>query len=218
MGSGRQLFCYMSDYTVFDLETTGVNPMQDEIVEISAIRVRNGAATDTFSTLVRPGRPMPPAASAVNGITDAMLAGAPDIREALPGFLAFAGEDVLVGHNIACFDMRFLNRAAAGLGRGPLQNDYVDTLPLARRRLPQLSHHRLVDLAAYLKIGTEGAHRALSDCVMNQQCYEALGKLPEGEKPEICPRCGAELRKRQGRFGAFWGCSNYPGCRYTRNA
>ncbi len=218
MGTGRQLFRYVSDYTVFDLETTGINPMQDEIVEISAIKVRNGKAADTFSTLVRPGRPMPPAASAVNGITDEMLAGAPDIREVLPQFLAFAGEDVLVGHNIAGFDLQFLNRAAAGMGRGPLSNDYADTLPMAHRRLPQLSRHRLVDLAAYLKISTDGAHRALNDCVMNQKCYEALGRLPEGAPAAVCPLCGGELIRRQGKLGAFWGCGNYPRCRYTRNA
>ena len=102
------------------------------------------------------------------------------------------------------------------LGR-TVQNDYIDTLYMARRCLPQLAHHRLTDLAAYFRISSEGAHRALNDCQMNWQCYEKMGELLAEVKIEICPRCGGELVQRNGRFGAFWGCGKYPSCRFTKN-
>ena len=218
---GRRLSGYKPDYVVFDLETTGLSPETDKIIEISAVRVRGGKAEKNFSTLVNPGRKIPAAASRVNGITDAMVADAPVIEDALADFLLFIEQDILVGHNIHSFDMKFLYIAAEERLSVPLPNNYIDTLYLARRCLPQLSHHRLVDLAAYFHLSTEGAHRALNDCIMNQKCYEAMAKLYKEKNPPsglICPRCKGELVKREGRYGSFYGCGNFPLCRYTRNA
>lgn len=214
---GKRLVKYVPDYVVFDLETTGVNVIKDDIIEISAVKVLGGKVADTFSTLVNPGRPIPYYATQVNGITDEMVEDAPDIREALADFLAFAGDAVLVGHNIQSFDLNFVSNAAEGLFGKTVENDYIDTLYMARSCLPELSHHKLVDVASYFHISAEGAHRALNDCIMNQKCYEELGKLQANQKLELCPRCGGELRKRNGKFGEFFGCSNYPACRYTRN-
>lgn len=207
----------MPDYVVFDLETTGVNVIKDDIIEISAVKVLGGKVADTFSTLVNPGRPIPYYATQVNGITDEMVEDAPDIREALADFLTFAGDAVLVGHNIQSFDLNFVSNAAEGLFGKTVENDYIDTLYMARSCLPELSHHKLVDVASYFHISAEGAHRALCDCIMNQKCYEEMGKLQANQKLELCPKCGGELRKRNGKFGEFFGCSNYPACRYTRN-
>ena len=214
---GKRLVKYVPDYVVFDLETTGVEVIKDDIIEISAERVLGGKVADTFSTLVNPGRPIPYYATQVNGITDEMVEDAPDIREALADFLAFAGNAVLVGHNIQSFDLNFVSNAAEGLFGKTVENDYIDTLHMARSCLPELSHHKLVDVASYFHISAEGAHRALNDCIMNQKCYEEMGKLQANQKLELCPRCGGELRKRNGKFGEFFGCSNYPACRYTRN-
>lgn len=214
---GKRLVKYVPDYVVFDLETTGVDVIKDDIIEISAVKVLGGKVADTFSTLVNPGRPIPYYATQVNGITDEMVEDAPDIREALADFLAFAGDAVLVGHNIQSFDLNFVSNAAEGLFGKTVENDYIDTLHMARSCLPELSHHKLVDVASYFHISAEGAHRALNDCIMNQKCYEELGKLQANQKLELCPRCGGELRKRNGKFGEFFGCSNYPACRYTRN-
>lgn len=216
-GGGKRLATYVPDYVVFDLETTGVSTQRDAIIEISAVKVKGGAVADTYSTLVNPGRSIPYAASAVNHITDEMVADAPELAAAFPQFLSFVGDSVLVGHNIQSFDLKFLNRASMALYQKTLDNDYIDTLYMARRCLPQLSHHRLTDLAAYFKISAEGAHRALNDCLMNQKCFEEMAKLSKAETVEICPRCGGELVKRNGRFGTFFGCSNYPACRFTRN-
>lgn len=215
--TGKRLAGYVPDYTVFDLETTGVSVIKDDIIEISAVRVRGGKVTDTFSTLVNPGRPIPYYATRVNGITDEMVKDAPDLAEALPAFLRFAGNDILVGHNIQSFDLNFIYDAAMELSGSVVENDFIDTLYMARSCLPKLGHHKLVDVAAYFDIPQEGAHRALNDCLMNQKCFEELGRLQEEITIEICPRCGGELRRRSGKFGEFWGCGNFPKCRFTKN-
>lgn len=219
---GKHRTGYVADYVVFDLETTGLSPWSDAIIEISAVKVKGGKVVGTFSTLVNPGCPIPARASAVNGITDQMVADAPGLKEVMERFLAFIGTEVLVGHNIHSFDLNFIDRAVAKLYGTELPNDSIDTLTMARSCLPELSRHRLVDLAAYFRISTEGAHRALNDCMMNQKCFEEMGKLLKGKQASAnpamrCPKCGGELKLRNGRYGSFYGCGNFPSCRYTRN-
>ena len=217
--TGDKLDKYVSDYTVFDLETTGVSPQTDKVIEISAIKVRNGKAVGEFSSLVNPMRSIPYGATRVNGITDEMVADKPVFEKVLGDFLDFIEDDILVGHNIHDFDMKFIHRDCEAFFRMFLGNDYIDTLPLARKCLPQLGHHRLTDLALYYKISINGAHRALNDCRMNQLVFERLGaELKNGTTAtKICPRCGGSLKLRNGKFGSFLGCSSYPDCRYTEN-
>lgn len=212
---------YISDYVVFDLETTGISWKQDEVVEISAIMVNGHKVVSEFTTLVNPGREIPYQASRVNGITDDMVKDAPVFETALADFLAYVGNHVLVGHNIHAFDLKFIERDCKRyFGKVP-QNDYIDTLRLAKACLPQLARHRLTDLAGHYGISIQGAHRALNDCRMNQAVYECLGKELQKNKNsqqmKKCPRCGGFMQKRNGRFGAFWGCGGYPDCRYTEN-
>lgn len=241
---GRRLNKYVKDYIVFDLETTGLRPGLDEIIEISAVKVKNSEVTDTFSTLVKPSIRIPASATRVNGITNAMVSDAPEIAEALEGFVDFVETGILVGHNIHSFDMNFIYDAAMEVFQEGIYNDYIDTLYMARSCLPQLPHHRLGDISEYFGISTEGAHRALNDCIMNQKCYEKMGELKAARKKgaseeraaqsekkvlakneteelwamleNACPECGGGLIKRKGRYGEFWGCRNFPACRYTR--
>lgn len=219
---GKRLRKYVSDYVVFDLETTGVSAQRDQVIEISALKVRAGEVVEEFSSLVNPGMAIPFSASRVNHITNDMVKDAPPFSAVLEEFLDFAGDMVLVGHNIHTFDMKFIWRDAEKyLGRA-VENDYIDTLSLARMCLGQLSRHRLGDLAEYFGISTAGAHRALADCHMNQKVFECLGKEMAARGGEMsggrdCPRCGGSLVKRKGRYGAFWGCSGFPNCRYTEN-
>lgn len=215
--AGKRIVQYIPDYVVFDLETTGISPMRDEVIEISAVKVRDGKIADTFSTLVNPGRSIPKAASSVNHITNDMVADAPNMQEALQKFIDFVSTDVLVGHNIHAFDMKFIQRDAKRYFDKEMENDYIDTLQMARKCLPQLAHHRLVDLSEYFHFSTEGAHRALCDCMMNQKCFEELAKIQKTHSVTVCPKCGGELLKRNGKFGCFMGCSNFPTCRYTEN-
>ncbi len=218
---GKRLDKYVEDYVVFDLETTGISVIRDRVVEISAVKVLRGRIVDQFSTLVNPEMKIPFRASEVNHITDDMVKNAPVFERALDDFNTFAGGMVLTGHNIHTFDMKFIQRDAKAYWGKVFMNDYIDTLMLARQRLPQLTNYKLTDLAGHYSISAEGAHRALADCVMNQRVFEKLGqelKFPAaGTGGKKCPKCGLLMKKRNGRFGEFWGCGGYPDCRYTEN-
>ena len=214
---GKNITEYVSDYVVFDLETTGTSYKNDSIIEISAVKVIDGKVVDTFSTLVNPMRPIPYGATAVNGITDDMVKDEPTLEQVLPEFISFIGDMVLVGHNIGKFDMKFIWRDAEELLGCTISNDYIDTLPMSRERLPQLVHHKLVDIAAYYSISTDGAHRALNDCIMNQKCYQCLCQEKGEKSQKLCPKCGNELKIRNGIYGEFYGCMGFPNCRYTEN-
>ena len=177
---------YTPDYVIFDLETTGISPNYDEVIEISALKVKGGEVVDEFNTLVNPGRKIPFGATKVNGITNAMVAEAPAFSHVLAEFLDFAEGLVLVGHNIARFDMKFIWRDAEQYFGEIPQNNYVDTLQVARKHLPKMDHHRLVDLAEYYGILSEGAHRALNDCYMNQKVYECMvSEMREAQKKRV---------------------------------
>ena len=221
---GKQLCEYVPDYVLYDLETTGISNVYDEVIEISAVKVRGGQIVDEFSSLVNPGRPIPYAASMVNNITDEMVADAPAFEEVLQAFLCFIADDILVGHNINSFDMKFLYRDCDKYFGKTLTNDFVDTLKIAKMVFPDWKHRRLGDLAEYYGISTVGAHRALADCKMNQRVFELLGKELAGmgtleHKPQIrlCPECKQPMKKRTGRYGEFWGCTGFPNCRHTEN-
>ncbi len=217
---GKRLTKYIADYVVFDLETTGVRQGLDRIIEISAIKVRGHEMAEQYTTLADPEMHIPKGATAVNGITDDMVKGAPRIKDAVEGFLNFIGNDILVGHNIHTFDLNFICDAAMETLGADVKNDYIDTLYLSRKCLPQLSRHRLTDVSEHFGISIQGAHRALNDCIMNQQCYEELGKILQKIQPVSqdirCPLCGADMIKRSGKYGEFYGCSSFPGCRGTR--
>ena len=161
---GKQRREYVRDYVLYDLETTGISSLYDEVIEISAVKVRNGKIVDEFSELVNPGRPIPYAASSVNNISDKMVENARSFEKVLPEFLAFAGDDVLAGHNIAGFDMKFLYRDCEKYFGQTLTNDYIDTLAIAKLCFPEWKHRKLSDLAEHYGISTKGAHRALADC------------------------------------------------------
>ena len=177
---------YTPNYVIFDLETTGISPNYDEVIEISALKVKGGEVVDEFNTLVNPGRKIPFGATKVNGITNAMVAEAPAFSHVLAEFLDFAEGLVLVGHNIARFDMKFIWRDAEQYFGEIPQNNYVDTLQVARKYLPKMDHHRLVDLAEYYGISSEGAHRALNDCYMNQKVYECMvSEMREAQKKRV---------------------------------
>ena len=143
--------------------TTGLHPESDQICEIAAIGVKDGLPQG--STLVAIEALMPEAAGRVNGITDDMLKGAPAIGDALDAFLDFIGEDaVLAGHNIASFDIPFVQAAAAKSGRVFIYPYVIDTLEVARELWPDLPSRSMDSLRDILGIERTDAHRALADC------------------------------------------------------
>jgi DNA polymerase III epsilon subunit family exonuclease len=114
---GRKLTKYVHDYVVYDLETTGISSDNDSIVEIGAVRVRDGQVVDEYKIFVNPECHIPAEVSNINGITDDMVKDAPVMADVLPDFMDFIGDDILVGHNIRYFDNRFINRYAKELYR-----------------------------------------------------------------------------------------------------
>ena len=178
-------------FLAIDTETTGLFPESDRIVEVGAVRFdASGAELGRFSTLINPGRPMSPAAFRVHGIDDEMLAVAPGPRVALPEFVAFLGDPgttTLLAHN-AAFDAAFLGRELARLGLDLPAHRVVDTLALARRRLPEAPDFRLDTLARLLGLDAEGAHRALADSLRVMGLWLALGGDPgPGRAPVSYP-------------------------------
>lgn len=150
-------------FVVFDLETTGLRPDEDRITEVGAVKVRGGEVLGEFQTLVHPGVAVPPAITAVTGISDALVAEAPPIETVLPMFAEFLEGAVLVAHN-ARFDTSFLDAALVRHGYPPLSHDVVDTARLARRLVrDEVRDRRLATLARFFRSRTTPVHRALED-------------------------------------------------------
>jgi DNA polymerase-3 subunit epsilon len=150
-------------FCVLDLETTGGSPADCSITEIGAVKYVGGEELGSFQTLVNPGSPIPPYITILTGITQSMVVEAPRIEEALPAFLEFIGDAVIVGHNVR-FDLSFLNADSMRLGYGRLPNRSVDTYALARRLIRnEIRNLKLQTLAAYFRSPTVPTHRALQD-------------------------------------------------------
>ena len=162
-------------FVVFDLETTSRDVRFGEIVEIGAARVQGGKITDRWSTLVKPARPI--VGAQLHGITDADVANAPSPADAARSFVSWAGDDLLVGHNVG-FDLGFLLAALAD-GTRFEPGRYLDTLVLAREAYPDQDVHKLGDLARYFTLETQPDHRAPSDAEATAQLLLMMaGELP----------------------------------------
>ena len=151
-------------FVVVDLETTGGSAQACSITEIGAVKVRGGQVLGEFQTLVNPAAAIPPFIAVLTGITDAMVAGAPDLATALPAFLEWSRGTVLVAHN-APFDLGFLRAGCERLGLPWPAPDSVDTARLARRVLTrdEAPNCKLATLARLFRADTEPCHRALAD-------------------------------------------------------
>ncbi len=164
------------ELVVVDVETTGRDPLMSELVEIGALKLRGTEVVGQWSTLVNPGRPI--VGNQMHGITDADVAGAPGPAEAVRQFRAFAGDAVLVGHNVG-FDLGFLE-AAAGDGSRYQPGQYLDTLVLAREGYPDQESYKLGDLARFFGVAQETSHRALADAQATAGLVARFGQdLPD---------------------------------------
>ncbi|HOT76737.1 MAG TPA: 3'-5' exonuclease [Candidatus Wallbacteria bacterium] len=158
---GAELFNAPS-YCAVDIETTGLSPKNDAIIEIAAVKIVDNQICGTFSTLVNPGVPISEEITKINGITDAMVENAPAIDEVMPEFLDFLGDSVLVAHN-AAFDISFINEALYRKYYQKMINPIICTLKLAKMLYPNFESHSLGSVAQKLKISMTAHHRALSD-------------------------------------------------------
>ena len=170
---GKSLLTLPDDYVVIDLETTGLSPEFDEIIEVSAIRFNSNKRIDSFSTLVKPKHRIPEFITELTGITNDMVSHAPEIKKALKDLMSFLSpEDILLGYNVN-FDINFLYDNCEYELEEPFRNNFVDVMRIAKRIEPALEDHRLGTLSSFYGIKTIH-HRAEADCDTCQQCYVRL--------------------------------------------
>lgn len=174
---------FPDSYVVVDLETTGLSPREDSILEIGAVKVKNGQVAGTYAVFVDPQRPVPEQIRQLTGITDEMVRGQRTASQAFEEFLTFCGGADLMGHNLP-FDYGFLKQQAV-VQRLPFEKRGIDTLKIARCLLEGLESRSLTSLCAHFHIDRSRAHRALDDALATHQLYCHLKELAGEDKMEL---------------------------------
>ena len=151
-----------STYVVFDLETTGLSPKNNEIIEIGAVKIKNHEVIDRYQSFVKPDNKIPSKITDLTGINDNMVADAEKIDNVLDDFIDFIDDSVLVAHN-ADFDYSFLQSAFLKTNRKEAEYPVLDTLALSRALLSGIKNHKLNTLAEYFNVNLENHHRADDD-------------------------------------------------------
>ena len=196
----------MRDYVCVDIETTGISPQHAQIIEIGALKVRDGEVVDTFSQLIDPGVSVPPEITALTGITTEMVEGQPTIDEVLPNFIAFAEDDLLLGHNIH-FDFSFLKQNAMNLDL-EFAKSGMDTLRIARAKCPDLQSRSLDFLCDHYGINDENHHRAFNDAKVTSELYLMFYDMFRDDNPELFqpkefiykPKKSSPITEKQKRY------------------
>jgi ATP-dependent DNA helicase DinG len=186
----------MQNIIALDIETTGLDPARDAIIEIGLVRFQGTRVEDTWQSLINPGRPLPPFITQLTGIDDAMLTNAPRITSVLEQLQEKVGDLPILGHNIN-FDVSFLQRLGLFY-----QNQLIDTYDLASVLLPSAGRYRLDALASALGVVPQQRHRALEDAITTHQVYlrlcDKVQQLPYTLLEEIV-NLGANIE-----WGAGW--------------
>ena len=164
-----------SEYVVFDIETTGLSPRFNKIIEIGAVRIKDGKIQDTYSRFVNPEVPIPYSITKLTSINDNMVLDAPTIETVLPEFLEYVGDAILVAHN-AGFDTGFIKEYAKKQG---LEFDYtiVDTMTLAHILIPELGKYTLDRLCKQFNVSLENHHRACDDAAATAEIFVKMLKM-----------------------------------------
>ncbi len=161
----------MDSIVALDIETTGLDPVKDAIIEIGAVRFHNNRIEGEWSSLINPGRKIPPFITQLTGINDHMVLEAPAIQEVLTNLRQFVGDLAILGHNVS-FDLSFLRKY--GLFRG---NDTRDTYEIASVMLPSAGRYNLGALGQALSIPLPASHRALDDARVTCAVYRSLYEM-----------------------------------------
>ena len=164
---------FPDNYTVIDIETTGLSCEKNEIIELSALKIRNNKVVDEFTSLVKPGGHINSFIRGLTGISDELVKDANDITKVLPDFISFIEDDTILGHNVK-FDLRFIKHNLKKHFQKDFNNTAVDTLKVSRKYCTELTSHRLQVLAEYFNISTKGHHRALKDCEITNDVYHNI--------------------------------------------
>ena len=173
---GLNLLEFPDNYVVFDIETTGPDPYYDSIIEVAAIKFKNGKEISRFQELVNPQYNISSFITELTGITNEMLKDARHESEVLKDFYKFIEGSVVVGHNTH-FDLNFVYDSLLKHHKLKFNNNFVDTVRLARRLITELGHHRLKDLAKYYGYDYQGGHRAEFDSELTANIFNNLREL-----------------------------------------
>ncbi len=168
---------FEDEFVVFDIETTGLSPVNCKIIEIGAVRIKNGEVLERYNTFVNPECPIPEEIVELTSITDNMVADARTIDVVLPEFFDFVGDRLLIAHN-ADFDTGFIRAAAKALGI-PFDTPYLDTVALSRYLNTELKSHKLDGLAKHYGLGDFNHHRACDDAEMLSYIFFKMTKQLE---------------------------------------
>ena len=201
------------EYVVLDVETTGLKPARQRLIEIAAARYVDGVCQSVLTTLVNPERPVPAYISRLTGIDDGLLVGAPPFRQVADEVLAFLENALIVGFNVE-FDIGFLNAELKRLGRPPVVNDRLDIMPLSNRLVPTIRRPGLDGLCRALDLEVHERHRAMADVEITAQAFQRLLDIARGQgltSLDDLQRAGAGQRPRtrpvsgvgRGRVGAL---------------
>ena len=170
----------IKSYVALDLETTGINPSLDKIIEIGMLKVIDEKVVDSYKTLINPNIHICTRITEITGITDNMVLGKPAISEMIKDILDFIGDLPLLGHNII-FDYSFLKKAAVN-SNYTFEKQGIDTLKIARRLLPEVPHKNLEYLCDYFKLDKGSSHRAFDDAQSTIGLYRKLYEIkPDDE-------------------------------------
>lgn len=160
-------------YVVYDFETTGIDPINDEIIEIGALKIVNGEFREVFTTLVKPTKPIPAEATKVNKITNDMVKNCYSISQVLPDFYLFCKGCQMVGYNSVAFDYLFLDKVSKAVNI-KFDNGQLDVFLMAKQKLKGLSNYKLSSVAKYLEVPLIDAHRALNDVIATAEVFMRL--------------------------------------------
>lgn len=163
---------YNKEYTVIDIETTGLIPTEDEICEIAAAKIKNFFPYETFQTLVKPQNLIPENVVKIHGISNEMVIGHPSIKDVLPKFINFVKDSIIIVHN-ADFDLPFINNALSAHGFPVLKNEVIDTLAISRQYFPFKSHS-LKSMSLEFMFNNQPSHRALNDVSATIELFNYL--------------------------------------------
>ena len=168
-------------YVIFDLETTGLNPVTNEITEIGAFKIINGELQDIFSQLIKPQAGISDEITRLTGIDDEMVKNAPPIEIILPKFLNYIGHSILIAHN-ADFDTGFVRAKMKQVAPSQeLTNPILCTVKLSRYLLPSLANHKLHTVGQHFGFSTKNRHRSIGDVELTFQIWEKLLPMLEAK-------------------------------------
>lgn len=173
---GKNLIEFVDDYVLVDIETTGLSPINDDIIEIGAIKVKNNKIIDTYNELIKIDRNLLPFIINLTGITDEMLKKGKMPNIVYKDFINFIGDNIIIGHNIN-FDLGFLCNKCKKYLNYNIPNDYIDTMYIARKLVPNCINYKLGTLAKLFNISYEGAHRGLKDVEITYEVYNNLKNI-----------------------------------------